>query len=152
MGKKPQDVPTIVHTIPCAVCVRHGIVCCGPALRMCAECKWTKSKCDKSRGKAKAALDKKGKAPGKLYNSSPAFLDSSAHATKVHTTRRQKDPSLFKLSNSDNMEMESPVTQGKRKAEPHKTQKAKSPIKLPHTAGFHQVCANIWTLHVTDPH
>jgi hypothetical protein len=44
------------------------------------------------------------------------------------------------------MEMESPVAQGTRKAEPRKTQKAKSPIEPPHAAAFCQVRANIQTL------
>jgi hypothetical protein len=42
--------------------------------------------------------------------------------------------------------MESPVVQGKRKAEPRKTQKAKSPAEPLHTAGFRRVRANIRTL------
>jgi hypothetical protein len=120
-----------------------GVVCCGLVLGTCAECKRTKSKCDKSRGKGKVASDEKGKAPGKLYYSSPAFLDSSTHATKVRTTRRQKDPFPFELSDLDNMEMESPVAQGKRKAEPRNTRRAtRSPVDLPHTAGFAQTCAS----------
>jgi hypothetical protein len=86
MGKKPQDIPTIVHTVPCAVCMRYGVICCGPVLGTCTECKRMKSKCNKSKGNGKVASDGKGKASGKLYNSSPAFLDSSAHATKVRTT------------------------------------------------------------------
>jgi hypothetical protein len=141
MGKKAQGVPTIIHTVPCVVCVRHGVVCCGPALGTCTECKRTKSKCDKSRGKAKAVSDEKGKVPGKLYYSSPAFLDSSVCATKVRTAHRQKDPSPFELSDSDDVEMESPVAQGKHKAKSCKTRRAtRSPVDPLHATGFTQTC------------
>jgi hypothetical protein len=88
-------------------------------------------------------LDEKGKVPGKLYYSSPAFLDSSACATKVRTAHRQKDPSLFELSDSDDVEMELPVAQGKCKAKSRKMRRAtRSPVNPPHTTGFTQTCTS----------
>jgi hypothetical protein len=46
----------------------------------------------------------------------------------------------------DDVEMESPIAQGTRKAPPRQAQKAKSPAELPHAAGFRWVHANIQTL------
>jgi hypothetical protein len=131
------------------------VVCCGPVLGTCAECKRTKSKCNKSRGKAKAvsdekvkvALDENGKAPGKFSYSSPAFLGSSACATQVCTACRQTDPLPFELSDSDNMEMELPIAQGKRKAKlPTMRRATRSPVDLPHATGFRQIRANMHIL------
>jgi hypothetical protein len=75
MGKKAKDVPHITHTNPCSVCVQRGVVCVGPELGTCVECKRTKSKCNKLRGKGKAASDEKGKAPGTSCICSFAFPD-----------------------------------------------------------------------------
>jgi hypothetical protein len=75
MGKKAKDVPHITHTHPCSECMWCEVACVGPELGTCVEYKQTKSKCDKSRGKGKAASDEKGKAPGKSTNCSYSSLD-----------------------------------------------------------------------------
>jgi hypothetical protein len=74
MGKKAKDVPHITHTHLCSECLRCEVVCMGLELGTCVECKQTKLKCDKSRGKGKVASDEKGKAPGKSFNCSFVFL------------------------------------------------------------------------------
>jgi hypothetical protein len=146
MGKKAKDIPHITHAHLCLECVRHEVACVGPELGTCVERKRTKLKCDKSRGKGKATSDEKGKAPGKSFHCLFSFLDESASATEVHAVKRQKDPSLFELSDLNDVEMESPVAQGTRKAPPHQAQKAKSRAEPPHATGFCRVHANIRTL------
>jgi hypothetical protein len=142
MGKKAKDVPYITHAHPFSECVEHEVVCVGLELRTCVECKQTKWKCNKSREKGKAASDEKGKAPGESFTCLFAFLDLSASATEVCAGKRQKDLLLVKLSNSDDVEMESPIAQDTYKALPCKAQKAKSPVEPPHATGFHRVHSN----------
>jgi hypothetical protein len=136
MGKKAKDVPYITHAHPCLECVQHEVVCVGPELGTCVECKWTKWKCDKSREKGKAASDEKGKAPGESFTCLFAFLDLSTSATEVRAGKRQKDPLPVELSDSDDVEMESPITQGTYKALCARCRRPRALLSCPMPPGF----------------